>query len=334
MAPPTCYTSLASRHATLRGAWRTLQASEQTQPAATYYNLSCPLEMAKYSCVHQRQEAHAQRARDLTFEPADCVLPHGVEGRGAFLPGRRIVFMGDSLAKQAYIAFGCLLSSGVQSIDDVAWEACEGAPQQFNGSWPCGGDSNCITCGAHSGFHTARVELIGGSSLHFVEQLNQLNPPSPQPTDAYIIETGVHGNLPIAMATARLRLVRELLSFNSSVTWMITPQEFFPGDRNGYYHHLWRGSSRYSACASKVEPARSTGEWKALRGDPSVLNRLAGVVELDGLNHLGSAKVGGAPGRHFDCQHFCMPGVPDLLARAVLAMLLGTLVSPGLGERE
>ena len=119
MAPPTCYTSLASRHATLRGAWRTLQASEQTQPAATYYNLSCPLEMAKYSCVHQRQEAHAQRARDLTFEPADCVLPHGVEGRGALLPGRRIVFMGDSLAKQAYIAFGCLLSSGVQSIDDV-----------------------------------------------------------------------------------------------------------------------------------------------------------------------------------------------------------------------
>ena len=51
----------------------------------------------------------------------------------------------------------------------------------------------------------------------------------------------------------------------------ITPQEFFPGDRNGYYH-----ARAYSACASKVEPARSTGEWKALRRDPSVLNRLAG----------------------------------------------------------
>ena len=75
-------------------------------------------------------------------------------------------------------------------------------------------------------------------------------------------------------------------------------------------------------CAKSSRAVRSAGEWQALHEEHRILSKLAGVIELDGLNHQGDAKIGGGVGAHGDCQHYCMPGVPDFLARAVFAMLL------------
>eukprot|EP00588_Corethron_pennatum_P031624 CAMPEP_0194345768 /NCGR_PEP_ID=MMETSP0171-20130528/105042_1 /TAXON_ID=218684 /ORGANISM="Corethron pennatum, Strain L29A3" /LENGTH=189 /DNA_ID=CAMNT_0039112793 /DNA_START=668 /DNA_END=1239 /DNA_ORIENTATION=+ len=41
------------------------------------------------------------------------------------------------------------------------------------------------------------------------------------------------------------------------------------------------------------------------------------VLWLDGTNSLGKAKVGGSVGAYGDCQHFCMPGPTDEIARAL-----------------
>lgn len=129
------------------------------------------------------------------------------------------------------------------------------------------------------------------------------------------------GNNPYSMATTRLRAVEELLAFKSSVIWLVTPQETFRSG-SGYYNASALGRDAAGACARRVPAVRSAGEWRALRAQPRVLAKLAGVVELDGLNGQGHAKIGGGgAGVYGDCQHFCMPGVPDLLARAVFAML-------------
>ena len=145
----------------------------------------------------------------------------------------------------------------------------------------------------------------------------------------HIVETGVHGNDPHAMAKDRLRgVVTNLLMANSTVVWLITPQDAFKtASGNGLYNatFLAHGASQTKTCVKSIPATRSAGEWQALHEETNIFSRLAGVVELDGLNDQGDAKIGGGVGTHGDCQHYCMPGVPDILARAVFAMLLAVL---------
>jgi hypothetical protein len=51
---------------------------------------------------------------------------------------------------------------------------------------------------------------------------------------------------------------------------------------------------------------------------------LDGILWLENLNHVGNTKVGGRSGKNFgDCLHFCMPGPPDDVARALQWMIIG-----------
>ena len=233
-----------------------------------------------------------------------------------FAPARRIIFSGDSLARQVFIAFACLLSSSAQSYE-AQWHPCTAREP-----WPCHGARNCVGCGPHSGFTTAKV-LVGSSSLHFraANKPNELGAVrDPRRRDVHVVETGIWGNSPFSMAQAKLRLVQRLLEHNCTVLWLVTPQDAFQSPSgDGYYHAAFVRGQASKACATWVPAGRSAGEWRALRSQQSILSRLAGVIELDGLNGLGHAKIGG---EQPDCQHYCMPGVPDLLARAVFAMLL------------
>ena len=273
------------------------------------------MEWSKYSCVHQGAYAHAKNSQKLTFEPSACSLPDVTMNSQVFQSGRRIVFAGDSLIRQVFIAFACLLFPHVQSYN-AGWQKCGGR------AWACHNTLNCIKCGAHSGFGKGNVTLVNGSSLHYDRSIDWSI--APRSTDVYVVETGVHGNDPHTMAQHRLReFVTRLLSANSTVIWLITPQESFPSaSGNGLYNATFLAGRAKTMCAKSSRAVRSAGEWQALHEEHRILSKLAGVIELDGLNHQGDAKIGGGVGAHGDCQHYCMPGVPDFLARAVFAMLL------------
>ena len=113
--PALCYANVSARFEPLRGSW----GNSTHEP--TYWNLSCPLEWSKYSCVHQGAEAHALESRSLTFKPANCELPRLLKDEYERVfprqgPGRRIIFQGDSHMRQVFIAFSCLISAHVQSF--------------------------------------------------------------------------------------------------------------------------------------------------------------------------------------------------------------------------
>ena len=58
-----------------------------------------------------------------------------------------------------------------------------------------------------------------------------------------------------------------------------------------YLRQIARARRGDLSCAAWVPPPRSRAEWAALRKAPELLQRLSGVVELEGLNGLGGAKV-------------------------------------------
>jgi len=124
-----------------------------------YFNLTCPFEMSKYSCVRQGSMARAMNALNFAWQGANLERAQDAvvtASRGAFR-GRRVVIVGDSLSRQVFISLGCILGRYV-AASHINWER----------SWPCGGTRHCLGSGAHSGFHTAWFRLLDGGEVHFV----------------------------------------------------------------------------------------------------------------------------------------------------------------------
>eukprot|EP00750_Incisomonas_marina_P009601 INCI16053.3.p1 GENE.INCI16053.3~~INCI16053.3.p1 ORF type:complete len:339 (-),score=30.18 INCI16053.3:2316-3332(-) len=157
-APPT-----ARQFSRLAGTWEQFSKPSQAQPDPTpFWNLSCPLEWSKYSCVHQGLEAHASAAASWRFVPRDCELPRLLRpGVLAAALGNRSVFIGgDSLARQLFVSLGCRLlhaSKVFASPTSVHAEAEWGGPSKRH--WSCGSTNNCIQDGPHSGFFFRLREL-------------------------------------------------------------------------------------------------------------------------------------------------------------------------------
>ena len=104
---PVCYASEPHGLGALSGNWRT-----DDSPEPPYWNLSCPFEWAKYSCVHQGNAGHAARAR-MRFEPAGCAML-SVDGRQlarALRPNQRLMLIGDSHIRQVRGREFCILNS-------------------------------------------------------------------------------------------------------------------------------------------------------------------------------------------------------------------------------
>jgi len=120
--PRPCYSKRDERFASMRGSWTEAPATNR----ASYWNLSCPMEWSKYSCVHQGAHAHAEHSQKLTFEPSACSLPDIGMQSYALPRGRRIVFIGDSLIRQVFIAFACLLSPHVEKLRSKVAAMCAG----------------------------------------------------------------------------------------------------------------------------------------------------------------------------------------------------------------
>ena len=199
------------------------------------------------------------------------------------------------------------------------WPPCGAA------EWPCHGAARCVRCGPGSGFFGATVTLATGAELRTVSTdapggavafFHDVRPDR----DVVVVEAGVHGSSPFANAQRVLAAARPLFARSVRVIWVVTPQDAFPSrSGDGRFEPKYLRSHR-GGCVKSVAPARSSEEWRALRGDARALDALWGVIDLAGLEDQGDAKVGaGLAGG--DCQHYCMPGPPAVLAAALDAML-------------
>ena len=327
MPAAPCYGTIAERHAPLSGRW--IDATAPYHHA--YNNLSCSLEWSKYSCVHQGAVEHASAAARRVFEPS-CELSRPRRDARVFAPGRTFHFVGDSLLRQMFVALGCILERHIVRAE-ANWPECG-----TGHNWPCHGTRRCVVCGAHSGFVDAQLHLDTGAVLSYrVSGADSMkNGLTLRNGDVVLAESGVHSRDSAAQTQKVFRTItggvraHNVSSSGVSLVWVVTPQDAFHArDGSGSYNasYIERG---HRGCARHVPPVRSRAEWPVLRAHADEID---GVIDFEHLEDQGDVKIGGGVGSHGDCQHYCMPGIPDIYASAIYTMLR-SLVSRRRRQRQ
>ena len=130
----------------------------------------------------------------------------------------------------------------------------------------------------------------------------------------------------------RERLSRVALAVGGSAGTTASGERGVGSEGNGAYDPAFLAAETAAVhgetpqCEARVRPTRAEAEWDYLHthrlGNESMLESLHGVISLEGIETLGDLKVAGGVGSFGDCVHYCMPGVPDVLALAVYTMLL------------
>ena len=145
----------------------------------SYWNLSCPLEWSKYSCVHHSSDINKPAAAESykfawgRSENRELLLEAIGLSRSGLLQGRRVLIVGDSLSRQVFISLGCILGQQIEYVK-VPWI-----------DWPCRGVANCVRSGEHSGFDTASFKIKGGGEVHFTPHAGALIEQEPNILDRW-----------------------------------------------------------------------------------------------------------------------------------------------------
>jgi len=327
---PFCYSTENSRLNPLSGQW-----VKDDTALPMYANLSCAAEWSKYSCIHHGATDHAKAASSLKFRPTGCRLPtlHDTRNvaKDAALQGRTVAFLGDSLLRQVMISWICMLNKlGRISDEDmhIDWPVCE-----KRGLWPCHGTLNCISCGPHSGANTISVTVSSGknSSFHMVYPANLTKLTE---RDILVTEAGVHSKHigeAIKELESKLQLGFENVPSEKrpTIIRMVTFSPHFKS-RTGDYdteelEALKNNQTDKKGDSRGCKAERSDKNQELELGSLPPYDRA--VLWLDGTNSLGKAKVGGSVGAYGDCQHFCMPGPTDEIARALEWLTIQTIAS-------
>jgi hypothetical protein len=336
-ALPLCYGAGAPgpRLGELDGAW------VRDARAPPYWNLSCPLEFSKYGCMRHGPDGSRAAAARLRFAPRGCrFVELGDGGRALFgaVGNRTVLLYGDSLTRQLYQAMGCLVAPAQLSV-------------RWSSSFACAREPNCVPGGPHSFFERSSFRLGGdpappaltdpeervadaayGLKVHVGRRTQMLGALTRR--DVVVVGAGVHA--PVARSTKGItRWLAPILALDDAVrprvVVFVTPPPAFPSrDGDGEYDGdflaaLQAANASDVRCRAAVRNARRAGElgWVAA---PPLAGKVDAVLSLAGVEALGFAKVGaptfnGGIGRYGDCQHYCMPGVPDELARALYTLL-------------
>ena len=337
---PLCYSAdhaavlQDARRQELAGAW----VRDEGRPS--YWNLSCPLEFSKYACARHTPQGERGVLARVRFKPAGCrfiELHDGGAHLARILGNRTVLMYGDSLIRQLYQAMGCAV---IPSALSSHWKP----------RWPCQGEPNCVPGLEHSFFERSSFRLgglVAASALTDAEEKRadaafglKVHVGRRRPVlgltrrDVVVVGAGLHA--PAAHATRAVEkwlspyLVRPAIT-RPRIIVFVTPPPAFPsehgdGEYNGtFLARLQAESPERVNCSSKVRPVRSKDEINWLQR-PGLYSKLEGVIALEGIETQGNAKVGGRMGmgglgKFGDCQHYCMPGVPDSLARALYTLL-------------
>lgn len=199
--------------------------------------------------------------------------------------------------------------------------------------WQIRCTSNCLKHGVHSGFgENIRVVLKNGAAVQYLGDAKDLtgsgshkgwknNWALPSAGDAVVIELGVHSS-PTQQAMRVTKTIESvingyLLPLNVDVIWFATPPPSFHSK-----HGCYNFSKQNMGCANTAEGIRSKDEWGVFRdrNNSETFAQMRGMVELESIELQGDLKVGRG-----DCQHYCMPGPPDISAAAIFTMLMSSM---------
>jgi hypothetical protein len=263
-----------------------------------YWNLSCPIEWSKYSCIHQGQTKLADLSLKTALEHNHYSLWKALtaidkkqkqdkqaqakakaynNAKPSTFLQRRIVMIGDSLIRQVFIALTCRFAGHI--VDQRITWATEANP------WPCHNSGNCIRHGLHSGFDHAAIQWQEGGELHFyplyVMSLN--SDTDSTDTDPFAGNTNSFKSSSSASSLADHR--NAIQTFKSLVKWskmndsLISHQQHQQHlHRNHMHHHTDRASS--SSTSSPVSSLSPSNDGSM----GSSWQRVAGISYLPFLN--------------------------------------------------
>ena len=225
------------------------------------------------------------------------------------LAGRNLVFMGDSLTRQHFIATACRLRLDHALLHFAAdfkdHESSKGAYLR----------SASATFRASNATFTLRLdkdEHDVGLEAYVAARCADL-----RRGDVLVINEGAHYS---ATPGAYGERVRSALRFAANCTplvlWRETAATHF---RDG----VWHGQGKcYDRTARQDRRASGPGTYPALN---ALANAAADEHDIPILRVYKDSLAAGAAahidGENHDCLHWCLPGVPDLWATALLSKL-------------
>ena len=299
-----------------------------------YYNLSCPLEWSKYSCIHQNNTIKANLSYNYYMSMHKNDVNYFLT---TSLRKRRIFLVGDSLMRQIFISIGCLTMSNIKSFN-IDWME----------SWPCHGTANCIESNVHSGFNLGKIEFENGNEVYFkplhgsmgrydepkmisrfMKELlsngyisygsvfsipsNQLQMTS---NDILVINLGVHdnGNYNSINYNELSVLGSKILSLQKNTnTTRTVPRLIYITSPSQHFgpHGVHDAKSSFNCLSNITHNVRNELEYKYFKVDKNV----NGIINFNDTN-LGDMHIGNG-----DCTHYCQPGLPDIIAEELMIQI-------------
>ncbi|EJK52315.1 hypothetical protein THAOC_28426 [Thalassiosira oceanica] len=219
-----------------------------------------------------------------------------------------------------------------------------------------------ITSGRHGGFDAASIGLKGGFEVHFVphrgfrdEETSEENlldrlaseiattgritfgdrtavPMRESHVDVLVYNVGIHGTLDMLATMLRQFVDQISLPLSSLATasegdmgrtktvYVTTPtQHYNTSDGQWQWHNMTQPPSKH--CLARVaNNPRSDLEMSILK--PVGLSQGGNV---DAVVEYGDLDLGSMHMRHTDCSHYCLPGVPDVVAARLLQTILAVM---------
>lgn len=336
--------------------WGSQQEAVRHHHHHGYWNLSCPFEWSKYSCIHQGHDTIAKLSShyEKKYPPLSPTALH------KFLQ-RKVFLFGDSLLRQVFISAACQHHKHSRS-QYIPWEK----------AWPCHGTVNCISGGPHSGFNEAAISWKEGGELHFYPlTTTYLKPMANNGTmqvsmesllawvdgtssraveayssycslygiyfrpmhgdscytltekDIFVFNLGIHHEIDQqqAVLTKFMKYAKKMADTSNApkVMYYITPAQHFNHsvEQNG----LFGEKSNNTMCLQEIlsDPRADMERHMLLHETTTAINKtLAAVIDPADLKAAGVHHIGSA-----DCSHYCMPGVPDVAAREIMRTAAG-----------
>ena len=298
------------------------------------------------------------RIHEAYNELLDLSARREAEGGG---PPIRVFFTGDSLMRQVFIALSCGAHShpagSLIESAEVPWKD-DWFTEKLNKKLM----KTIITSGRHGGFDAASISLKGGLEVHFVphhgykdEETSEENlldrlaseiattrritfgdrtatPMGESNVDVLVYNVGIHGTLDMHAAMLRrfvdqislplLFLARpsEVGQAKTKTIYVTTPTQHY-NTSDGQWQ--WRNMTQpYSKrCLARVaNNPRSDLEMSILKH-----GGLSRGGNVDRLVEYGDLDLGSMHMRHTDCSHYCLPGVPDVVAARLLQNIVGVI---------
>ena len=269
----------------------------------------CPFMMPKY----METAKHDSNCRDDAFPTYQGKIGRAPD-RSSLEPleplaGRTIVFMGDSLTRQHFIATACRLRLDHELLHFAAdfkdRESSKG-PALLSANATFRASNATFTLRLDKDEHDAGLEAYVAARCADLRR-----------GDVVVINEGAHYSATPGAYGERVRsALRAAANCTPLVLWRETAATHF---RDG----VWHGQGKcYDRTARQDRRVSGPGTYPALN---ALANAAADEHDIPILRVYKDSLAAGAAahidGENHDCLHWCLPGVPDLWATALLSKL-------------